>query len=86
MVQLWSPIYSIMHPRRGRALQKSDLYLAERGINAARVVLLERCHIHAAVSFLFFSEQMCPINNTSPYGPLQRERERGAGVPAHTHV
>lgn len=22
-----------------------------------------------------FSEQMCPINNTSPYGPLQRERE-----------
>lgn len=39
--------------------------------------------------FPVFSKQMCPINNTSPYGPLQRERgtsSRSAGVPAHAQV
>lgn len=35
-----------------------------------------------------FSKQMCPINNTSPYSPLQREREAltRACAPAHAHV
>lgn len=42
------------HASLQSAQQKSDLYLAQRAINAVCLVLLERCHIHAAVSFLFF--------------------------------
>lgn len=47
------------------ALQKSDLYLAQRAINAVCVVLLERCHIHGAVSFLFFPNK-CALSIIHP--------------------
>lgn len=61
------------------ALQKSDLYLAQRGINAARVVLLECGHIHAAVCFLFFPNK-CALSIIHP--PTAPCGEREARAPA----
>ncbi len=68
------------------SLQKSDLYLAQRAINAARVVLLESCHIHAAVCFLFFPNKCAPSIIHPPTAPCSEREARALAPLAFQHT
>ncbi len=68
------------------SLQKSDLYLAQGAINAARVVLLESCHIHAAVCFLFFPNKCAPSIIHPPTAPCSEREARALAPLAFQHT